>query len=128
MLGFEHDNKLSCFDWETAEPKTRLPKSFGAFFESNGPMPVHPESRRSYQRYYLRSNATLRMRDKVLGVYTTDASRKGIRFLAPMQLLPKERGRIRLPNTKAFQIEIVRCRRVDDCCYECGANFVLGVG
>jgi hypothetical protein len=126
MLGYEHETRLSSFDWEAAKPKTRLPESLNAYFESHGPMPVHPESRRSYQRYYLRSKAIFRWRDGVLGVYTTDASRKGIRFLAPMQLLPKERGRIQLPNTKAFQIEITRCRRVDACCYECGANFVLG--
>jgi hypothetical protein len=47
--------------------------------------------------------------------------------MSPVQLLPKERCRIRLPNTKEFQIEIVRCRRVDEGCYECGAMFVLGI-
>ena len=73
-----------------------------------------------------RGKGILQRNDSYLGVYTADASRQGICFLSPVQLLPKERCRIRLPKTKEFQIEIVRCRRVDEACFECGAMFVLG--
>jgi len=77
-------------------------------------------------RFYLRSQAILQRGETYMGVYTADASRQGLCFLSPIQLLPKERCRIRLPKTKDFQVEIVRCRRLDEACYECGAIFVLG--
>ena len=75
-------------------------------------MPARPGCRRAYHRFYLRGRAILQRDETYLGVYTADASRQGICFLSPVQLLPKERCRIRLPNTKDFQIEVVRCRRI----------------
>jgi hypothetical protein len=127
MLDIGNDESLTTMPWDRVELKTNLPKGMQDFFEYRGTMPVHPQSRRAYSRFYLRSRAILRRQDVFLGVYTADASRQGIKFLSPVQLLPKERCRIRLPNTKEFQIEIVRCRRVDEGCYECGAMFVLGI-
>jgi PilZ domain len=126
MLDLSHEQSLNHVSWESLDEKPRLPEQMKDFFEQIGPMPVHPTCRRSYQRFYLRGKAVLRAKEKIVGVYTADASRQGIRFICPVQLLPKERCRIRLPNTKEFQIEIVRCRRIDECCYECGAMFVLG--
>ena len=108
------------------EQKTRLPDEMKDFFDYYGPMPARPGCRRAYHRFYLRGKAIVRRQDAHLAVFTADASRQGLRFLSPVQLLPKERCRIRMPNTKEFQIEIVRCRRLGECCYECGAMFVLG--
>ena len=127
MLDLSHDQSLIALAWEKVEQKPRLPEQLSDFFDRMGPMPVHPGSRRAYQRFYIRGKAILRRKDTYLGVYTADASRQGLRFMSPVQLLPKERCRIRLPNTKEFQIEIVRCRRVDEACYECGAMFVLSM-
>ena len=127
MLDLSNDQSLSGVAWEAVEQKPRLPEQMKDFFDQMGPMPVHPRCRRAYQRFYLRGRAVLQRQGTYLGVYTADASRQGLRFISPVQLLPKERVRIRLPNTKEFQIEIVRCRRVDECCYECGAMFVLGM-
>jgi hypothetical protein len=125
-LDFGYDTSLNTLAWDAVEQKPRLPARMKDFFERRGLMPVHSECRRAYRRFYLRGEAILRRQDTILGVYTTDASRKGIRFLSPVQLLPKERGRIRLPNTKEFQVEIVRCLRIDESCYECGAIFIVG--
>jgi hypothetical protein len=108
------------------EQKPRLPDEMSGFFDQHGTLQARPGCRRAYLRFYLRSKAILQRDENYLGVYTVDASRQGLCFLSPVQLLPKERCRIRLPKTKDFQIEIVRCRRIADSCYECGAMFVLG--
>ena len=126
MLDISDDQSLMKAAWEKVEQKPCLPDELKDFFEHHGAMPVRPDCRRAYHRFYLRGKGILQRRDVYLGVYTADASRQGIKFISPVQLLPKERCRIRLPKTKEFQIEIVRCRRIADSCYECGAMFVLG--
>jgi len=112
--------------WDKIEVKTRLPEDMEDFFECLGLTPRHRGCRRAYQRYFVRGKAILCRQDTYFGVYSVDASRQSVRFLSPIELAPKERVRIRLRNTKEFQIEIVRCRRMDECCYDCGAIFVLG--
>jgi hypothetical protein len=126
MLDITHDPSLSELGWDELELKTELPARLKHYFDRRGALPAHPDSRRAYSRFYLRCKAVLLRQNAPLGVYSVDASRKGIRFLSPIQLMPKERVQIRLPKTKEFQIEITRCRRIEDCCYECGAMFVAG--
>jgi hypothetical protein len=126
MLDISHDQSLMQLAWEKVEHKPCLPDGLKDFFEHHGAMPARPGCRRAYHRFFLRGKGILQRNDSYLGVYTADASRQGICFLSPVQLLPKERCRIRLPNTKEFQIEVVRCRRLCEGCYECGAMFVLG--
>jgi len=127
MLGLSDEQSLIALAWEKIEVKTRLPEDLCDFFDHVGPMPAQHGCRRAYQRFYVRSKAIVYHKDACLGVYSVDASRQGLCFLSPIQMFPKERCRIRLPKTKEFQIQIVRCHRVADGCYECGAMFVLGV-
>jgi hypothetical protein len=112
--------------WDKVELKTSLPDDMKNFYDQHGPVPARPGCRRAYTRSFLRGKAILQRNDVYFGVLTADASRQGLKFLSPVQLLPKERCRIRLPKTKEFQIEIVRCRRINEACFECGAMFVLG--
>jgi hypothetical protein len=126
MLDLSDDQSVIDVTWDKVELKPCLPDGLDAFFVKYGPTPTRAGCRRAYLRFYLRGKAILQRQDTYMGVYTADASRQGLGFLSPVQLLPKERCRIRLPKTKEFQIEIVRCRRVADHCYECGAMFVLG--
>lgn len=126
MLDISDDQSVMKLAWDKVDQKACLPDAMKDFFEHHGPMPTRPGCRRAYHRFFLRGKGILQRQDAYLGVYTADASRQGICFLSPVQLLPKERCRIRLPKTKEFQIEIVRCRRVGESCYECGAMFVLG--
>jgi hypothetical protein len=84
--------------------------------------------RRAFPRIYMRGKAILQLDNRYLGVYTVDASRRGIRFICPVQLLPKLRVLLRIPNVKEFPIQIVRCLRFDECCYDCGAVFVAEPG
>jgi hypothetical protein len=126
MLDISPEQTLVDLVWEQVELKTLLPKSMEGFFDQLGLVPHRSGCRRAYQRFFIRGKGIVRWQGKDLGVYSADASRQGVRFLSPVELRPKERARIRLPNTKEFQIEIVRCHRVDECCYDCGAVFVLG--
>jgi hypothetical protein len=126
MLDLGNEQSLMATAWENMELKPRLPDEMQDFFEQHGTLQARPGCRRAYLRFYLRSQAILQRQGNYMGVYTADASRQGLCFLSPVQLLPKERCRIRLPKTKDFQIEVVRCRRIADGCYECGAMFVLG--
>ncbi len=127
MLDLSDDQSLMQLAWDKLEQKACLPDELKNSFDQYGAMPVRPGCRRAYHRFYLRGRAILYRQDTHLGVYTADASRQGMCFLSPLQLLPKERCRIQLPNAKEFQIEIVRCRQIADRCYECGAMFVLGI-
>ncbi len=126
MLDIDNDEGVMQVAWEKVELKANVPEKMDDFFEQYGAVPARPGCRRAYLRFFLRGKGILQRKDSFLGVITADASRQGLKFLSPVQLLPKERCRIRLPKTKEFQIEIVRCRRVEKGCYECGAMFVLG--
>jgi hypothetical protein len=126
MLDVSPEQNQIDLAWDKVEVKTRLPKEMQDFFEQLGLTPHHSGCRRAYQRFFIRGKAILRRQDEYFGVYSADASRGGIRFLSPIELELQERARIRLPNTKEFQIEIVRCREIAEDCYDCGAIFALG--
>lgn len=126
MLDISDDQSVMAAAWEKVTQKPRIPEDMADFFDHHGTVPSRPGCRRAYLRFFLRGKAILQRQETFIGVYTADASRQGLRFLSPVQLFPKERCRIRMPKTKEFQIEIVRCRRLGDECYECGAMFVLG--
>src|SRR5215213_6482922 len=126
MLDISNDEGLMQVAWEKVELKANLPNEMKDFYDQHGTVPAWQGCRRAYVRFYLRGKGILQRNDTYLGVLTADASRQGLKFYSPVQLMPKERCRIRLPKTKEFQIEIVRCRRVDESCFECGAMFVLG--
>ena len=57
-------------------------------------------------------------------VYTVNMARSGISFLHSEQLFPRERAGIVLLDGSDYDIEIVRCRRIQDRCFEIGARFI----
>jgi len=126
MLDISNGEGVMQTTWDKVELKANLPDEMKGFYDQHGAVPARPGCGRAYLRFFLRGKGILQRKDTHLGVLTADASRQGLKFLSPVQLLPKERCRIRLPKTKEFQIEIVRCRRIEEGCYECGAMFVLG--
>ncbi len=127
MLGLTEEQDQIAFAWEKVDQKTSLPQELSDFFDRVGPVPAQSGCRRAYQRFYIRDRAILHLNDTILGVYTIDASRQGLGFLSPIPIDLKERCRIRLPKTKEFQLQIVRCRQVAEGCYECGAMFILSI-
>jgi hypothetical protein len=127
MLDLGNGEKVSDVSWDALELTARIPASMPDFFEKKGPTPTRVGCRRAYRRFYLRGKAILRSDNKVFGVYTVDASRKGIRVLSPIQLLPKLHVWLQLPDVQEFEIEIVRCCRFEERCYDCGAVFIRGI-
>jgi hypothetical protein len=126
MLDLSQEEEAIAVAWESASLIPQLPESMQDFFDQHGAIPSRPGCRRAYSRFYLRGKAILRRGEDNFGVFTADASRQGIRFLSPIALELKQRYRIRLPKTKEFQIEVVRCNRLGEQCFDCGAQFVLG--
>ena len=51
-------------------------------------------------------------------------SRGGILIVHSQELFPAEQMTMVLPDFKTRFIEVTRCRRIQDCCYEVGAVFV----
>jgi hypothetical protein len=127
MLDLGNGEKVSDASWDALELTARIPASMPDFFEKKGPTPTRVGCRRAYRRFYLRGKAILRCDNKLFGVYTVDASRKGIRILSPIQLLPKLHVWLQLPDVQEFEIEIVRCCRFEERCYDCGAVFIRGI-
>jgi hypothetical protein len=127
MLDIAHDKQLIEELWESAAIKVRLSDSLREFMEQQGAMPIYHDNRRAYHRYFMRGKAVVLRGGATLAAYTKDVSRQGIGFLSPVQLLPRERVRLHLPKAQ-LSLEIARCRRVDQGCFECGARFALEPG
>lgn len=124
-----------------------LPPSWIDFFDHPESRPIRevPIEKRRHARRYLRAYAGLQYRQtaSVLRrpmtwhrVYMTNLSRGGILFLHSEQLFPLERMRMLLPDPRIRElvrdpedcaIEVVRCHRIQDHCFEIGAEFVEGV-
>jgi hypothetical protein len=127
MLDLCDGQNVSDVSWDELELTARIPASMPDFFERKGPTPTRVGCRRTYRRFYLRGKAILRSDNKLFGIYTVDASRTGIRFLSPIQLLPKLHVWLQLPDVREFEVEIVRCCRFEDRSYDCGAIFTRGI-
>jgi PilZ domain len=126
MLGRCYDKSLIADEWDNAEAKVQLPDAMRySFFDKSGPMPLYHENTRGYHRYFMRAKAVLKRGEVKLCVYTKDVSRQGIGLLSPVQLLPLDRVQLQLPNGSEVPLEIARCRRVDQGCFDCGARFAL---
>ncbi len=125
MLEIDHGQKLMDDLWEATAAKVELPESLQAeYFDVEGPGPIRADNRRVYHRYFMRSRAVLKRGKTMLGTLTKDVSRQGVAFLSPVALLPKERIKLRVP-TAELTLEVNRCRRVSQHCFECGAKFAL---
>jgi hypothetical protein len=124
MLDIGHERDLIDDFWALTEAKARLNQPDADYFAFKGPVPQCFESKRRFHRFYFRGKAILYRQDTILGVYTQDVSRQGIGFLSPVQLLPKQRVQMRVVGTNRLQLEVSRCRRVGECCFECGAKFI----
>jgi hypothetical protein len=126
MLGRCHDKCLTADEWEAADAQVQIPDALRKeFFGKSGPMPLHHENHRGYHRYFVRVKAVLQRDEMKLGCYTKDLSRQGIGLLSPVPLLPMDHVQLHLPNGSVLDLEIVRCRRIERECFDCGARFAL---
>jgi hypothetical protein len=124
MLDLDHGQNLMEDLWEMVETKVSAHQLGKDFFAQNGAADARDENQRAYHRYFMRGKAILKRGNSLFGGFTKDVSRQGIGFLSPVQLLPKERVKLRLPVTE-LGLEVTRCRRIDKDCFDCGAKFVL---
>jgi hypothetical protein len=90
---------------------------------------------RQFPRRYLVAQAIVEYRDGLPAhprqpqrhsVVVADLSRRGLRFLHSEQVFPGELAIIQIASGKQLHIEVVRCRKIADCCYEIGATFCAG--
>jgi hypothetical protein len=128
MLEVDNGQKLIDDLWEATSSKVQLSESISKrFFSVKGPTPTYYDNKRTYHRYFMRGKAVLKRGKCLFGSYTKDLSRQGVGFLSPVQLLPKELVKLRLPTTE-LSLEVARCRRLDQGCYDCGGRFALEPG
>jgi hypothetical protein len=109
----------------------RLPPK--EFFADRDAGPSVPDDRRRFARNCLHAVAALQHRTSLPAlsretawykVVTCDLSRNGIRFLHGEQVFPTEQMSLVLHDGKERYIEIARCRRLGENCYEVGASFI----
>jgi hypothetical protein len=125
MLGRGHEQQLIADLWEMSEPKVKLPYSLAdGFLNSHGPLSAYYDDKRSFQRFFLRGKAVLKRHGTMMGAFTKDVSRQGVGFLSPVQLMPREKVQLALPSAE-LKLEVSRCRRVDNACFDCGGRFTL---
>lgn len=126
MLGCGHEQLLMAELWELTETKVQIPAALASgFTDLRGPTSRFYDDKRDFHRFFLRGKAVVKRNGKKLGAYTKDVSRSGVGFLSPVQLMPKERVCLTLA-TAELTLEVSRCQRVEQACFDCGGRFVLG--
>jgi hypothetical protein len=110
----------------------RLPNDWADFFEQTGPLPKDFEDQRRFPRFYCRTEGALLCRpslpsvpreQKCHRVYVKDISRSSIGFLHAEQLFPREQAQIVMPDGVKRSLEVIRCRKLADHCYDTAAKF-----
>ncbi len=109
-----------------------LPGEWSDYFDRRGPLPTIVDDARQFPRFYYRAFAGLAYTGSlpamerpstVRRVYLKDISRTSICFLHSEQLFPCERMMIILTDGVQRDVTVVRCRRLQEHCYEVAANF-----
>lgn len=132
MLDRRHES-TQLADWLASRPcRVELPEAWHDFFDRAGAIPSYPGDDRRFPRFYIRGRAAMafidalpgKSRDEVWhGIYTREISRDGLRLLHSEQLFPRERLQIIMPDGQTRVVEVARCRRVQQACYDVHARF-----
>lgn len=118
---------------ESLPSHTTLPENW--LSETHGEMdqPLY-DDRRRFRRFRCRgenTTAALRVRHSLPAinrpeswhkVYMCDLSRSGVGFLHSEVLFPHESQQLMLPDGRKLEIEIARCTRIQDRCFQVGAR------
>lgn len=110
--------------WESLPSKAILPTTPDEFFGKSGPTQT-AHTKRAYERHYLRCQAIMERKLETHACYMRDCSRIGMGLISPVQLFPREHVWLRLKDNRCYTLEVIRCRRLSENCYECGTIFVL---
>jgi hypothetical protein len=110
-----------------------LPDEWDDFFQLRGQMPTSWNDKRRFPRQYMRVAAALEVLNTFAPlkrsstptrIYLKDASRTSVGFLHSEQLFPLERVAITAFEGARWQVEVARCRRIQDHCFEVGGRLV----
>ena len=123
MLELGDSKELTTEFWNSLPIRADLPCSPDKYLDKSGPLGVLRESRRGYHRFYLRTIALLRCDGNEYAAYCKDLSRMGIGFFSPVQLFPGDVISLEIPGNKPLRLEVARCIRIRERCYECGSQF-----
>jgi len=126
--------KAESFDEALArlECRVSIPREWLEELERGGALPTATDEQRRFPRFHFRSRAILLYRPTLPAlprkpgrfiVLTKNVSRQGICFLHEEQLYPCERMTLWLPSGGQTEIEVVRCLRLHERCYDAGARF-----
>ena len=114
--------------------KVQLPNDWIDFFEHAGPVPTSFSDRRQVPRFYARTRAILKSHRTIPSldraesssqVYAKDISRTGICLITGEQFYPREELSLLLADGKLRELRVVRCRRIQNQCYEVACQFVF---
>jgi hypothetical protein len=115
--------------------RLRVPEDVSKGLLERRAAPPQELDTRRFPRRYLVAQAVVEYRDGLPAhprhpqrhnVVVADLSRGGLRFLHSEQLFPGELAIIQIAAGKQMHIEVARCRKIADCCYEVGAMFSAG--
>lgn len=123
MLDLRNSRELIECHWQSLDLRAELPCSKQEYWDLSGPMRVQSDSERRFHRYYLREIGILHRGGHDLAVYAKDVSRMGIGLYAPIQLFPCDRVKLQLPGKQTLVLQITRCLRIRDRCFECGTLY-----
>jgi hypothetical protein len=116
--------------------RLRVPEAVMASLRARQGMVPPPSDVRQFPRRHLLAEAVVEYRDSLPAhprqparhqVIVADLSRGGLRFLHSEQLFPGELAIIQIASGKQMSVEVARCRKIADSCYEVGARFSAGV-
>lgn len=119
--------ELSDQMWNGLPSRAALPCDQAEYFAARGIAGATSESRRQYVRVHMREIAVLACGDQCHAIYTKDASPKGVCLITPVQFFPQDRFRVLLGDQGVLELELRRCHRIGQHCYECGTTFADGV-
>jgi len=122
MLDVSYETEIDDL-WESLKSKASLPGSLEEYYAKSGPKSVCEH--RAYDRHYLRCVAIMQQECEKHAIYMKDCSRAGMGIISPVQLFPRQQVQIWMNPQRSYALEVVRCRRVRQQCYECGTIFVL---
>ncbi len=123
MLDLRNSRELIKCHWNSLDLRPELPCSEKEYWNQSGPVRVQADSQRRYNRTYLRGIGILHCKEGDLAVYVKDLSRMGVGFYSPVQLFPCDRVELQLSGKKLLRLQITRCLRIRDRCFECGSVF-----
>jgi hypothetical protein len=110
--------------WSELKCRVTLPEGLAEFMDKEGPVQAEFFDRRQFRRFYYRRRVVMERHGEFFCVYTKDISRCGVVLLHAEQIFPCEEVRIFLSNGMTLLAEIRRCHRLQENCYECGAQIL----